>query len=81
MVPARRVGVCPGGVLSGCQRCLCQALTGFGAPKSFSLYERQEMGDDIIYGYEVVFPDKTRVVHLRITPDDKVSVFRFAAKP
>ena len=65
------------GFFPGASDAYAKALTGFGAPKSFSLYERQEMGDDIIYGYEVVFPDKTRVVHLGITPDDKISV----AKP
>ena len=52
-----------------------EMLAGVGRPDSVTLFERDELGDDRIYRYEVRFGDKVFRVNLGLAPDDKVSVF------
>jgi len=40
-----------------------------------TLFERNELGDDRIYLYEVRYGPKVFRVNLGLAPDDKVSVF------
>jgi CubicO group peptidase (beta-lactamase class C family) len=50
-------------------------LAGVGKPDSVTLFERNELGDDRMYLYEVRYGRKVFRVHLGLAPDDKVSVF------
>jgi CubicO group peptidase (beta-lactamase class C family) len=52
-----------------------EMLAGVGKPDSVTLFERDELGDDRIYRYEVRYGDKVFRVTLGLAPDDKVSVF------
>jgi hypothetical protein len=54
-------------------------LAGVGKPDSVTLFERNELGDDRMYLYEVRYGRKVFRVHLGLAPDDKVSVFSLAA--
>ena len=51
------------------------ALAGVGAPTKVILFERQQLGDDVISTYEVVYGARTLRVRLGLAPDGKVSVF------
>jgi CubicO group peptidase (beta-lactamase class C family) len=51
------------------------ALAGVGAPDKVTLLERQQLGDDVISTYEVVYGGRTFTVRLGLAPDGKVSVF------
>jgi hypothetical protein len=52
-----------------------EMLAGVGKPDSVTLFERNELGDDRIYLYEVRYGPKVFRVTLGLAPDDKVSVF------
>jgi len=52
-----------------------EMLAGVGKPDSVTLFERNELGDDRIYLYEVRYGPKVFRVNLGLAPDDKVSVF------
>ena len=52
-----------------------EMLAGVGKPDSVTLFERDELGDDRIYVYEVRYGDKVFRVTLGLAPDDKVSGF------
>ena len=52
-----------------------EMLAGVGKPDSVTLFERDELGDDRTYLYEVRYGDKVFRVTLGLAPDDKVSGF------
>jgi len=52
-----------------------EMLAGVGKPDSVTLFERNELGDDRIYLYEVRYGPKVFRVTLGLAPDDRVSVF------
>ena len=51
------------------------ALAGVGAPDKVTLFDRQQLGDDLISTYEVVYGQRAFTVRLGLAPDGKVSVF------
>jgi CubicO group peptidase (beta-lactamase class C family) len=51
------------------------ALAGVGAPDKVTLFDRQQLGDDVISTYEVAYGSKTFTVRLGLAADGKVSVF------
>jgi len=55
-------------------------LEGAGKPQQLVLFQRDELGDDRVYEYEVVYPNKTFRVSLGLAPDDKISQFYVAPK-
>ncbi len=57
-----------------------EMLAGVGKPDSVTLFERNELGDDRMYLYEVRYGPKVFRVNLGLAPDDKVSVFSLSRK-
>ena len=55
-------------------------LKDAGSPKSVILFQRDELGDDRVYEYEVVYPTTTFRVGLGLAPDNKISQFSVAPK-
>ncbi len=51
-----------------------ELLRDLGEPVRVDLVERRELGDDRIYGYEVVFAEKKVRATLGLAPDDKISM-------
>jgi CubicO group peptidase (beta-lactamase class C family) len=51
-----------------------------GNPRSVILFQREELGDDRVYQYEVVYAAKTFRVVLGLAPDGKISQFSIAPK-
>ncbi|MEY2881476.1 MAG: hypothetical protein RLZZ15_3856 [Verrucomicrobiota bacterium] len=70
-----------GGLTATTAKRLADALTGLTLPGTNKLTERQEIGDDVIYSFELVASGKTLLVQLGISSDDKVSTFSIAPKP
>lgn len=58
-----------------------KALKELGEPQRISIFERLEMGDDIVYGCEVGFASGTFTVRLGIASDDKISIFAITPNP
>jgi hypothetical protein len=56
------------------------ALAGMGAPDKVTLFDRQQLGDDVISTYEVAYGPRTFTVRLGLAPDGKVSVFGLRRK-
>ena len=63
------------GFFPGAAKAYQEMLAGVGNPDSVTLFERNELGDDRIYLYEVRYGPKAFRVNLGLAPDDKVSVF------
>jgi len=57
-----------------------EMLAGVGKPDSVALFERNELGDDRMYLYEVRYGPKVFRVTLGLAPDDKVSVFSLRSR-
>ncbi len=50
-------------------------LAGLAAPQATTLKAREETGDDVIYSFEVTWPERRMLVRLGLAPDGKVSAF------
>ncbi|MEW5915799.1 MAG: serine hydrolase domain-containing protein [Gemmatimonadota bacterium] len=57
-----------------------QLLKPLGAPGAFVLLEREELGDDRIFLYEVAYGTKRFLVRLGLAPNEKVSTFSVRAR-
>jgi CubicO group peptidase (beta-lactamase class C family) len=63
------------GFFPGAARRYQELLQDAGDPLEARLVERRELGDDVLYGYEVRYPDTSFRVVLGLAPDGKVSAF------
>jgi hypothetical protein len=61
-----------GGLTAGFAKGLTDALADLTLPGVSRLTARRELGDDVIYSYEVTASGKAFLVHLGIAPDDKI---------
>jgi CubicO group peptidase (beta-lactamase class C family) len=57
-----------------------QLLKPLGDPGAFILLEREQLGDDRVYLYEVSYGSKPFLVRLGLAPNDKISTFNVRAK-
>jgi N-acyl-D-amino-acid deacylase len=55
-------------------------LKRLGRPTRTVLLQRQELGDDRIYLYELIFPSGTYLARIGLAPDDRVSSFSLREK-
>jgi CubicO group peptidase (beta-lactamase class C family) len=55
-------------------------LKRVGKPTKATLVQRQEIGDDRIYTYELAFPAGTWIARMGLAPDGRVSVFSLGRK-
>jgi CubicO group peptidase (beta-lactamase class C family) len=58
-----------------------QDLEKLGQPTRMQLLQRQELGDDRIYLYQLTFAGATRYARLGLAPDDRVSAFSLRERP
>ncbi|HEY7236432.1 MAG TPA: serine hydrolase [Gemmatimonadaceae bacterium] len=56
-------------------------LQALGPQQRLVLLDREELGDDRVYTYEVVFPSASRYVRVALAPDDKVASFSMRPRP
>jgi N-acyl-D-amino-acid deacylase len=56
-------------------------LKALGAPTQETLLDRQDLGDDRIYTYDVAYGDKVYRATLGLAPDDRVSSFSISPRP
>lgn len=68
------------GFFPGAAKAYEQLLTRMGKPTRATLVQRQEVGDDRIYAYEVTFPAGTWIVRMGLAPDGRVSAFSMGPK-
>ena len=68
------------GFFQGAANAYRAALAGVGAPEKVTLFERRQLGDDVISTYEVSYGVRTFTVRLGLAPDGKVSVFGLRRK-
>jgi CubicO group peptidase (beta-lactamase class C family) len=50
-----------------------EMLRGLGEPRALTLFERRELGDDLVFKYEAAYADRRFDVRLGLAPDGKVS--------
>jgi hypothetical protein len=50
-----------------------ELFQGLGRPQRLELVEREELGDDRVFVYDVRFPGKAFRVRVGIAPDDRVA--------
>jgi hypothetical protein len=56
-------------------------LDGLATPQTITLKAREEVGDDVIYSYEVSWPERKILVRLGVAPDGKISAFNVSSAP
>ncbi len=52
-----------------------ERLKQWGKPQALRLLDRQDLGDDRVYLYELTYPDKSRYLRIGLAPDDRISSF------
>ena len=69
-----------GGLTPAMAKRLSGALANIALPGVSKLTERKEVGDDVVYYFEVAASGKTLLVSLGISSDDKISIFSITPK-
>ena len=68
------------GFFPGAANAYKAALAGVNTPDKVTLYDRQQVGDDVISTYEVAYGQRVFTVRLGLAPDGKVSIFGLRRK-
>lgn len=69
-----------GGLTPAMSKRLSGTLANLALPGASKLTERKEVGDDVVYSFEVAASGKTLLVSIGISSDDKISIFSIAPK-
>ncbi len=64
------------GMFAHVQQLYPTLLGRLGAPTRVTLVSREELGDDVVFGYQVTYTTATFDVALALGPDDKIASFR-----